>query len=119
MHCKDCKFYKFYREEDIWDDSNFTKTGKTIKLGECTNKKIRYTDQMENDDELIYDSENYSAALYVGELFGCVHFKEKENINRKRVRRCTYFDRDSIIRLASELEHRRQIRVTTWNNGQT
>ena len=44
---------------------------------------------------------------------------KKENINRIRVRRCTYFDRDSIIRLASELEHRRQIRVTTWNNGQT
>lgn len=83
MYCKDCKFYKFYREEDIWDDSNFTKTGKTIKLGECTNKKIRYTDQMENDDELIYyDSEDYSAALYVGELFGCVHFEGNHELLR-------------------------------------
>ena len=44
---------------------------------------------------------------------------KKHNIYKIRKNKCTYFERDTIIQLASELEHRRQIRVTNWKNGQT
>ena len=46
-------------------------------------------------------------------------YVKKHNINKIRKNKCTYFERDTIIQLASELEHRRQIRVTNWKNGQT
>ena len=44
---------------------------------------------------------------------------KKNNINKIRKNKCTYFERDTIIQIASELEHRRQIRITTWKNGET
>ena len=46
-------------------------------------------------------------------------YVKKHNIHKIRKNKCTYFERDTIIQIASELEHRRQIRVTTWENGQT
>lgn len=70
MYCKDCKFYKYDRVEY----NNLTR-------GECLNSKFKFSFELESEDELIYhDSENYSAGFYVGEMFGCVHFKEKEPI---------------------------------------
>ena len=72
MYCKDCKFYK----KDSIEESG-------IIRGECNNNKLQYTDELKKDDELIYyDADDYHAALYVGELFGCIHFKEKENIQK-------------------------------------
>lgn len=72
MYCKDCKFYKYDRVEY----NNLTR-------GECLNSKLLFSFKLESEDELIYhDSENYSAGFYVGELFGCVHFKEKQDIQK-------------------------------------
>ena len=72
MYCKDCKFYK----------KNGIQENKIIP-GECINDKLRYADELESDDELAYyDAEDYYAGLIVGELFGCVHFKEKEDIQK-------------------------------------
>lgn len=72
MYCKNCKFYKVDRVEY----NNLTR-------GECLNSKFKFSFELESEDELIYhDSENYSAGLYVGELFGCVHFKEKQDIQK-------------------------------------
>ena len=44
---------------------------------------------------------------------------KKNNIYKIKKNKCTYFERDTIIQIASELEHRRQIRITTWKNGET
>jgi hypothetical protein len=44
---------------------------------------------------------------------------KKHNIYKIRKNKCTYFERDTIITIASELEYRRQIRVSEWVNGQT
>lgn len=46
-------------------------------------------------------------------------YVKKHNIHKIRKNKCTYFERDTIIQIASELEHRRQIRITTWKNGET
>lgn len=68
MYCKNCKFYKVDRVEY----NNLTR-------GECLNSKFKFSFELESEDELIYhDSEGYSAGFYVGEMFGCVHFKEIE-----------------------------------------
>ena len=68
MYCKDCKYYK----------KNGIQENKIIP-GECTNDKLRYTDELKNDDELVYyDAEEYYAGLIVGRMFGCVHFKDKD-----------------------------------------
>lgn len=78
MYCKDCKFYKFDRVDQILDDELY-RVKMEINRGTCNNNNLRFGWELENDSQLIYhDSEDYSAALYVGELFGCVHFKEKE-----------------------------------------
>ena len=34
----------------------------------------------EEDEFVYYDSEFYKGGFYVGELFGCLHFKKKEDI---------------------------------------
>ena len=44
---------------------------------------------------------------------------KKHNLYKIKKNKCTYFERDTIIQIASELEHRRQIRITTWKNGET
>lgn len=65
MYCKDCFYFKKDRDE-----------GNGLFRGECSNKKFRFDYELINEDELIYhDSEGYSAGFYVGELFGCIHFK--------------------------------------------
>ena len=70
MYCKDCKYYKYDRVEH----NNITR-------GYCLSSKFQFSFELESEDGLIYhDSEDYSAGLYVGELFGCVHFKKKEDI---------------------------------------
>ena len=72
MYCKDCKYYKYDRVEH----NNITR-------GYCLSSKFKFSFELESEDGLIYhDSEDYSAGLYVGELFGCVHFKEKEDIQK-------------------------------------
>lgn len=80
MYCKDCKFYKYDRTDDIIDEKTY-EVIKEIKRGTCNNSNLRYAWELEDESQLMYhDSVNYSAALYVGELFGCVHFKEKQPI---------------------------------------
>lgn len=78
MYCKNCRFYKYARTDEIIDEATY-KVIKDIKRGKCKNINLRYAWKLENESQLIYyDSEDYSAYLYVGELFGCVHFKEIE-----------------------------------------
>jgi len=69
--CKNCKFFK---KDSIYEG-----------LGKCRHPKLKYTCWPENIDKeekknmLIYcDSEMYGAELYVGEEFGCIHFKPKK-----------------------------------------
>jgi len=82
MYCKDCKFYKYDRTDEIWDEDSY-QVKMTIKRGKCLNENLRYGWQLENESQLIYqDSEDWSANLYVGEMFGCVHFKRKEGIQK-------------------------------------
>lgn len=50
------------------------------------------------------------------------HFEDmikKYNIPKIKKDKYTYYQRDMIIKIASELEYRRQIRITKWENGQT
>ncbi|CAB4157660.1 hypothetical protein UFOVP683_38 [uncultured Caudovirales phage] len=78
MYCKDCKFYKYDRTDNIMDEQIYEVKMK-IKRGKCLNENLKYGWQLENESQLIYvDSEDWSADLYVGELFGCVHFEEGE-----------------------------------------
>ena len=78
MYCKDCKFYKYDRTDEIIDKETY-EVIKKIKRGTCSNDNIRYDWNIENTDQLIYhDMEDYMAYLYVGEMFGCVHFMDKE-----------------------------------------
>ena len=75
MYCKDCKWFtgggkilKSYKDKIILD----------IKFGRCDNMtKLANNIDMESDDQLTYDND-FENNLLVGELFGCVHFKEKE-----------------------------------------
>lgn len=78
MYCKDCKFYKYDRTDKIiYEKIDGSEVIKNIKRGTCSNENIRDAWELENSGQLIYhESEDYSAALYVGEMFGCVHFKE-------------------------------------------
>ena len=72
MYCKNCKFFKIDRVEH----NNITR-------GYCLSSKFKFSFELESEDGLIYhDCEDYSAGLYVGEFFGCVHFKEKEDIQK-------------------------------------
>jgi hypothetical protein len=81
MHCKDCIYYKKDGNHQIWDE-DYQKVIRKIEVGKCLNPKIRYNHKIQDDDELIYhDSEDYSAYLYVGKFFGCVHFKEPSHSN--------------------------------------
>ena len=82
MYCKDCKFYKYDRTDEIMDE-DYYEVKMEIKRGKCLNENLKYGWQLEHESQLIYvDSEDWSADLYVGELFGCVHFKEKEDIQK-------------------------------------
>jgi len=82
MYCKDCKFYKFDRTDQILDEELY-RVDKEFNRGTCHNKNLRFGWELENESQLIYhDSDDYSAHMFVGELFGCVHFKEKENIQK-------------------------------------
>lgn len=79
MYCKDCKFYKYDKTDEVINEETY-EVIKKIKRGTCNNSNLRYSYELENTDQLIYhDSEDcYKAYLYVGEMFGCVHFKDKE-----------------------------------------
>jgi hypothetical protein len=82
MYCKDCKFYKFDRTDQILDKELY-RVEKEFNRGKCLNENLRYGWQLEHESQLIYvDSEDWSANLYVGELFGCVHYKEQEDIQK-------------------------------------
>ena len=41
---------------------------------------------------------------------------KKHNLYKIKKNKCTYFERDTIINMASELEYRRQNRITNWKN---
>ena len=82
MYCKDCKFYKYDSIDEIWND-NYSKVLKEIVRGECYNEKFRFDYNLKEDDEFVYyDSEFYKGGFYVGEEFGCIHFKRKEGIQK-------------------------------------
>jgi len=73
MNCKDCKYYN--PPEDDFD--------KKLCRGKCTSEKFVYNVDMDFEkdyplgDRLEYwDSESYSAGFYVGENFGCKHYKK-------------------------------------------
>lgn len=77
MYCKDCKYWKFDRVDEILDGKY--KVVEEFKRGECLNKNLRFGWGIENESQLIYhDSDDYSAYMFVGELFGCVHYKKIE-----------------------------------------
>ena len=79
MYCKDCKYYKYDRANQIADE-NYYKVKFKIKRGECYNENLRYGYELENESQLIYlDTDDYAADLYVGELFGCVHYEGVNN----------------------------------------
>lgn len=64
--CKNCKYWTHYNNS----------------FGECSSDKLFYGSGMslnqEDNDGLCYgDAEMYSAFLYTGESFGCVHFRTK------------------------------------------
>lgn len=69
--CKNCKHYA---KADRVRGKNF---------GTCSCDKFVYTGDEHlplEDDMLIYeDFEQYNAAFFVGENFGCIHFEEREN----------------------------------------
>jgi len=60
MYCKDCKFYKYDRTDDIMDEQIY-EVKMEIKRGKCLNENLRYGWQLENESQLIYvDSEDWS-----------------------------------------------------------
>lgn len=49
-------------------------------IGECLNEKLTDDDLDFEPDGLLYgDADGYSAILSVGEEFGCIHFKKRED----------------------------------------
>jgi hypothetical protein len=83
-----------------------------IKRGKCLNENLKYGWQLEHESQLIYvDSEDWSADLYVGELFGCIHFKEKENIQKL----LSDINRDLNI-LFDVVKHYKRIYEDKWIN---
>lgn len=79
MYCKDCKYYKFDRVDEILDEELY-RVEKEMRRGICLNKNIRFGWELENESQLIYhDSDDYTAYLFVGELFGCVHYEKVNN----------------------------------------
>ena len=68
--CKNCKFYK--APGDTLTNEN--------DRGTCNCDKLAEIDETEGklDDRLAYtDYEGYASYLWVGENFGCIHFKSK------------------------------------------
>lgn len=72
--CKDCKYFqKFEAEYECLPDKD---------MGKCLSGKILYERDVTEytDNVLVYgDSEEYWAYHSVGQNFGCIHFKEREN----------------------------------------
>lgn len=78
MNCKDCMYYQ-----------ENTERYERKQYGKCCNEKFIYDSWLndneedevrKNNDCLLYaDYEGYSASFEVGENFGCVHFKRREN----------------------------------------
>ena len=72
--CKDCKYF-------IRNDGEYN----SIKYGECKSDKFIYETsyelkEKEIADKLLYmDDEWYGASFEVGEDFGCIHFKRRNN----------------------------------------
>jgi len=92
--CKDCKYFTEVSRPNCtgFDDEPIFE-GKKIGVCSCSkfvylwsdryNKYFsgeEYEELVIEDDMLTYeDYEGYSASFNVGENFGCVHFKEREN----------------------------------------
>lgn len=74
--CKKCKYFK--RNDGKYNSK---------KYGECISNKFEYgtssdyKDKPDTDKLLYMDYDWYSADFEVGENFGCIHFKSKENID--------------------------------------
>ena len=69
--CLNCKF---------WERVT-TRAGRDL-IGKCNCPKMVYVgddgiDKIDDDGLGYADAEDYSAYLYVGGLFGCIHFTEK------------------------------------------
>lgn len=92
--CKDCKYFTEVSRPNCtgFDDEPIFK-GKKIGVCSCSkfvylwsdryNKYFsgeEYEELVIEDDMLTYeDYEGYYASFNVGENFGCIHFKEREN----------------------------------------
>lgn len=70
--CKNCKYYFKFVDKPY----------KPQKYGDCNCEKFEYEEygNYKNiKDKLVYsDYEGYSAYFYVGEEFGCIHWKQKD-----------------------------------------
>lgn len=71
--CKKCKHYSPYKED------------LSKGFGACNCPKFKYEiaynwkeNGLEKDNLLYMDYEGYNAGIEVGEEFGCIHFKVKE-----------------------------------------
>lgn len=68
MNCKNCKYYIPGKDG--------------VKWGECNHPAMLDDDTKEADeapiDGVYATCDEYRGQLFVGEEFGCIHFKEKE-----------------------------------------
>jgi hypothetical protein len=68
--CKNCEYFK-YSDDKIYQKHQ----------GECSNPNFIYTGdggEVAINGLGYWDCESYYAGFDVGEEFGCIHFKEKE-----------------------------------------
>lgn len=80
MKCADCVFWK---RDEIFDWR--TETASDAPYGYCNNSKFVYTgdgDKTPEDGLGYWDCESYKAGFQTGENFGCIHFKEREDVGR-------------------------------------
>lgn len=77
MNCKDCAYYE--ENKGAYNRKHY---------GQCSNEKFIYDAYCDEKEEkrisknncLLYvDHDAYSASFEVGENFGCIHFKRREN----------------------------------------
>ena len=61
VKCRNCIFF---RKNEYGQMNN-----------DCDSNKFTYHDIKESDQLAYWDAESYKAGIYVGEDFGCIHFK--------------------------------------------
>ena len=69
--CKNCKYWEKQADNEIRKDG----------LGICKSKKFRYMYDIDiyPIDGLVYwDADYYEAGIFVGQDFGCIHWKKKK-----------------------------------------